>query len=517
MKRLIAIALLLIAVPLVLVFGIGANNNGGGSGYKVRAIFDFVRAVPGEDVKVAGAKVGKIDSLHVTPDNKAAVVLRIDDAGFTPFHTDAHCTIRPQSLIGETFAECSPGSSNAPLLPKIQKGDGKGQHLLPLSHTSSPVDIDEINDIMREPTRERLAILINEFGTALAGRGKDLNAAIHRANPALRDTDKVLAILANQNRTLASLAKNSDQVLAPLAAKRQQVADFITQANKTAQATAERRQDISAGIARFPAFLRQLKPTLTDLGDLSDEMTPVVTDLGRAAPGLNRFIIELGPFSKASIPAIKSLGQAADVGTPALVSARPIATDLARFAANADPLSKSLDALTKSLGATGAVDRLMDFIFFQMQAVNGFDGIGHYLRAGLILNACSTYATKVVSPDCRATFDKVNGRAAAASTGSSSGGDPLLDATHAAILKALNGEKVGAPATTTAPAGKQPSLLQRFLQLAGSGSGETRGIGSQSVARQRQAALDRIKSGASQDGSPALGQADPALNYLLGP
>jgi len=204
MKRLIAIALLLIAVPLVLVFGIGANNNGGGSGYKVRAIFDFVRAVPGEDVKVAGAKVGKIDSLHVTPDNKAAVVLRIDDAGFTPFHTDAHCTIRPQSLIGETFAECSPGSSNAPLLPKIQKGDGKGQHLLPLSHTSSPVDIDEINDIMREPTRERLAILINEFGTALAGRGKDLNAAIHRANPALRDTDKVLAILANQNRTLAS-------------------------------------------------------------------------------------------------------------------------------------------------------------------------------------------------------------------------------------------------------------------------------------------------------------------------
>ena len=48
MRRLIAITLLLIAVPLVLVFGIAAND-GGGSGYKVRAIFDFVRAVPGED------------------------------------------------------------------------------------------------------------------------------------------------------------------------------------------------------------------------------------------------------------------------------------------------------------------------------------------------------------------------------------------------------------------------------------------------------------------------------------
>ena len=505
MRRLIAITLLLIAVPLVLVFGIAAND-GGGSGYEVRAIFDFVRAVPGEDVKVAGAKVGKIESLHVTPDNKAAVVLNIKDSGFTPFHTNAHCTIRPQSLIGETFAECSPGSSAAPVLPTIQHGDGKGQHLLPVSHTSSPVDIDEINDIMREPTRERLGLIINEFGTALAGRGKDLNAAIHRANPALRDTDKVLAILAAQNRTLADLAKNSDAVLTPLAARRRQVADFVVQANRTAQATAQVRGAISAGIARFPAFLRQLKPTLTDLGALSDEMTPVITDLGRAAPGLNRFTIELGPFSKESIPAVKSLGKAADVGTPALVQALPVAKDLAQIGINADPVSKNLDALQKSLTATGGVNRLMDYIFFQMQAINGFDGVSHYLRAGLILNACSTYATKVVAPDCRATFDKNASTSTASSASSSSTGDPVLDATHAGILRALKGEKVAAPVKNQTPAAKQPSLLQRFLQFA-----------SPNVKRQRQAALNRIKQGAGQGSSGALGQSDAALNYLLGP
>jgi phospholipid/cholesterol/gamma-HCH transport system substrate-binding protein len=503
-KRLIAITLLLVAVPLVLIFGIAARD-GGGSGYKVRAIFDYVRAVPGEDVKVAGAKVGTIESLHVTPDNKAAVVLRIDDAGFTPFHTNAHCTIRPQSLIGETFAECSPGSTSKPVLPKIQRGDGKGQHLLPLSHTSSPVDIDELNDIMREPTRERLALIINEFGTALAGRNQDLNAAIHRANPALRDTDKVFAILAAQNRTLADLAKNSDTVLAPLAARRQQVADFIVQSNKTAQATAEVRGAIAAGIQRFPAFLHQLKPTLADLGALADQMTPVITDLGRAAPGLNRFTIELGPFSKASIPAVKSLGQAAQVGTPALVQALPVATQLAQVGANANPVSKSLDALQKSLTATGGINRLMDYIFFQMQAINGFDGISHYLRAGLILNACSTYATKVVAPDCRATFNK-NASSASASSASSSTGDPTLDATHAAILKALNGEKVTPPASSQTPAATKPSLLQRFLELA-----------SPNMDKQRRAALDRIKAGAGAGGSPALSQADPALNYLLGP
>src|SRR5919201_6638606 len=174
MRRLIGIALLLVAVPVVLVFGIGASGDGVGN-YKVRAIFDFVRAVPGEDVKIAGAKVGKIESLDVTPDKKAAVVLDINKSGFSPFHADAHCTIRPQSLIGETFAECSPGSNRAPELPRIPSGEpGAGQHLLSVQHTSSPVDIDEINDIMREPIRQRLAILLNEFGTALAGNGKNL-------------------------------------------------------------------------------------------------------------------------------------------------------------------------------------------------------------------------------------------------------------------------------------------------------------------------------------------------------
>ena len=50
--------------------------------------------MPGEDVKVAGVKVGTIESLDVTTDNKAAIVLRIDDPAFQDFKQDAHCTIR---------------------------------------------------------------------------------------------------------------------------------------------------------------------------------------------------------------------------------------------------------------------------------------------------------------------------------------------------------------------------------------------------------------------------------------
>ena len=153
MKRILAMTVVIGAAVAIAVLGTGAGNGGT---YKVRAIFDnAVSVIPGEDVKIAGVKVGKIADLDVTKDQKAAVVLRIDLAGFQDFRQDATCTIRPQSLIGEKFVECAPtqprpqGAQAPPPLQKIENGDGKGQYLLPLSHTSTPVDIDLIQNIMR--------------------------------------------------------------------------------------------------------------------------------------------------------------------------------------------------------------------------------------------------------------------------------------------------------------------------------------------------------------------------------
>src|SRR3954462_6848341 len=154
MRRILGIALTLCACAAGLLLGTGASD-GGGSGYKVRAIFNNAFSViPGEDVKIAGVKVGKIQSLDVTPDQKAAVVLAITEPGFQDFRKDATCTIRPQSLIGEKFVECTPtqaraqGDQPAPKLEKIKRGDGKGQYLLPASQTRKPVDLDLVNNIM---------------------------------------------------------------------------------------------------------------------------------------------------------------------------------------------------------------------------------------------------------------------------------------------------------------------------------------------------------------------------------
>jgi virulence factor Mce-like protein len=486
MRRLITALAVGIAIPIVAVFGLGAGDEGGG--YKVRAIFDNVAAaVPGEDVKIAGARVGAIESLDVTPENKAEVVLRIDDSRFTPFRQDAECTVRPQSLIGEKFVECSQGTASADPLEDV----GDGEHKLALQTgagggTHSPVDLDLVNNILRRPQRERLAILLAELGAGVAGRGDELREIIHRANPALRETDRVLQILARQNRVLGQLAADSDTVLAPLAREKERVSDFVVQANTVAEATAERRADIEGSIRRLPGFLRELRPLMADLGALSDQFTPVARDLNTAAPDVSRLIRQLGPFSNAARPALRSLGAATVRGRPALIRTRPLVRDLRRFAADADPVTKNLDDLTKSLDKTGGIERIMDYLFFQMIAVNGFDGLGHYLRAGLIVNLCATYATTPTA-GCNANF---SGGGTASASGQRSLQPRLADV-----------------AKREGSAGSVPPTGTLFEQLVAP---------DERVARERERRLEEMRRQAEQPSPGLAGAREPLLDYLLG-
>ena len=280
MRRIAAIAAILITAVVLVVFGSAAGGDEGE--YEVRAIFDnggFL--VPGEEVRIAGAKVGEITEVDVTgvdevahadgsPEpGKAVVVMRIDDAAFQSFRDDAECFIRPQSLLGEKFVECrvtqprAAGTEPPPAIEPIEDGEtGEGQYLLPIESNGKAVDIDLVNNIMREPYPDRFRLILNDLGAAFAARGEDLDAVIRRANPALEQTDEVLAILAKQNKKLASLARDGDQVLQPLASKRDSIGNFINEAAVTAEATAERREDLEAQIQKLPGFLRELRLTM---------------------------------------------------------------------------------------------------------------------------------------------------------------------------------------------------------------------------------------------------------------
>jgi ABC-type transporter Mla subunit MlaD len=487
MRRLMYIALLVAIGPWI-VIGIvrEATDDDTKDHYFVRAVFDNASTlVKGEDVKIAGAPVGVVQDMNVTEDNKAAVTLRIDDEDFTPWKQDAGCTIRSQGLIGERFVECVPGSSSSAPLKRIEHGDGKGERLLSVEHNSAPVDLDLLNDIMRLPYRERFAILLSEFGTGLAGRGDELNAVIHRANPALRETEDVLRILAKQNKVLVRLARDSDTVLGPLARERERVSDWIVQANRTGEATAEESADIRRSFELLPPFLEQLRPLMVDLGGFADQATPVVSDLGEAAPDLDRLIVGQGTISTAGRESFPSLGDALEVGRPALIRARPLIQDLGKLGKQAKPVSEDLDQLTKSLDQTGGLERIADFFYYVALSTNGFDSIGHYLRAGLVTNLCSTYAT-TPGQGCNANFfDETN--------------PPTLSSTAANNAPEPKGKAKG----SVPPTG---SLLQGLIGPAPTKAQE----------QQRTENLEKLRARSESGDSPALPPSDPALDYLLG-
>ncbi len=311
------------------------------------------------------------------------------------------------------YVDCEPGTAAAPALTRIASGPGTGSYYLPVTRTTSPVDFDIVQDIYQEPIAQRLAIILNEFGTGLAARGSDLNAVIHRADPALGNTDQVLKILAGQNRELAKLATDSATVLGPLAQQRRALADFIVQANTTSVASAQRATDISRSIQLLPGFLRQLRPLMVDLGTLADQGTPLATDLGHSAAALGREFQELTPFASTARTALINLGAAAQQSQGPLVATLPLAQQLGRLGNQAAPAANELDKLTASLDKTGAIGQLMAVLFYGTTAANGFDSLGHYVRDELLVSDCTGYAITPV-PGCSAKF--ATGSAAAAAS-----------------------------------------------------------------------------------------------------
>jgi virulence factor Mce-like protein len=396
--RRLGAVLAVVAAGLVAVLLSAANREEGGT-YRVDAIFDNASGlIPGQDVKIAGARVGSVKDVTLTAGRHARVQMAVD-ARFAPFRSDADCTIQPQSLIGEKFVQCVPGTPRGTEL----RASGGQAPTVPLERTHAPVDLDLVFSTFRLPYRQRLSLLVNELGGGLAGRAGDLNAAIRRANPALQEANRVLAILDRDRARLGRLVDESDRIIGELARRRGDVTRFIDRAAAVTEETANRRGDLAEAIRRFPPLLREARPTLARLRELAEAGTPVAVDLHRAAPQVNRLIGHLGPLADAGRPALDRLGEAAEVGTRVVRIGRPVIADLRTFARRARPTGALVRELFESLRATGTVEGLQTFVYFATAATSRFDRFSHILPAHLITTECQQYATVTV-PACDARF-----------------------------------------------------------------------------------------------------------------
>jgi phospholipid/cholesterol/gamma-HCH transport system substrate-binding protein len=433
-KKLIAGAVVVAAIVVAVIL---IGGGGSSEGYVVRAVFDqgsFM--VSGEQVRVAGANVGTIKSVSVSLPGeptaiedgkfkdipgKAIIELEIADPGFQDFREDASCEIRPQSLIGEKYVNCTPtvprapGQEPAPELKQIPEGDpGAGQYLLPLGSNTTSVDPDLINDIQTLPYAQRFRLIFNELGAGLAGRGEDLEATLKRANPTLRDVDLLFKQLTEQKDQLAQLAADSQEILEPLTREKAHVVGFLAHSGEAAAASSAHGPELEEALEKFPVFLTEFRTTMANLKEFSDAGTPLLEDLGVAAPALTDATRTLTPFSEALTVALKSLGKAGEEAGPVFAEATPVVRKASNLAISGEVPTEELARLFVDLKTTRGWDGLSELIYNTAASLNGFDKYGHFGRTLVTLSTCLEYKSNPAGySGCVARFNGANASSAA--------------------------------------------------------------------------------------------------------
>lgn len=415
MIRRIAIAAATVVASVAAVVTMGASGSEKGQIFKVELDNAF-GLTQGGDFRIGGVKAGRTTDFGITaPEGtepvRALVSFEITNPGFQSLRSDASCQVRQQSLIGEYYVDCQPGSDDEEL------ADGA---TIPVEQTESIIPVDLVQNVLRDPYKQRLRLIIAELGTGLAGRPDDLSEALRRAHPGLRETSKTLQILGEQRQTLKDFVANSDTVVADLAANKTNVSRFVREAGETAEISASRSEDLAGGFQRLPGFLQQLSPYMVSLGNVADEQIPLLADLRTASGDLEQFFRELGPFSEASRPALRSLGETSVIGEKALDVSRDEVRDLLALSGPANKLSTPLRQLLVSLDDRGRAtarderavatapprsdptgkgtgrgftgfESITNYAFWQTLAINGYDEVSHFLRILGVDDECSDY------------------------------------------------------------------------------------------------------------------------------
>jgi phospholipid/cholesterol/gamma-HCH transport system substrate-binding protein len=397
-------------VALLVVLTASSSNSGG---YVLRAVFDNGSGLrTGMDVRVSGIDVGRVTGITLdqsVPERPRAVaIVRITDPAAQGFRRDGSCAIRSATLLGDRFVDCTLMKKRSTARPLAEKD---GRHLMPVTQTSSPVDPDLMLDIFRLPVRQRLSILINELGTGLAGNGTALRQTIRRADPALLQLDKTLAILRTQRRALGALADSSDRVLAPLSHERERLAGFVVHGRKVFEAVAQRRVALQASFRRLPGFLARLRPALRDLQGLAGQAGPVLADLDSAGTRLSRATQSLAPAARAGTRGLRALGGSAAAQAHGLEDARPVFGQLARLQPASAPVWDDLNASLASLRQGGGLERLVELPMAVGLTTNGYDKYGFYQRANAVITICTSYAVERTA-GCVGTFPQSGAKAA---------------------------------------------------------------------------------------------------------
>lgn len=321
----------------------------------------------GSPVTRGGVKIGKVDVDVDTKADVAVAHLRIDDR-YAPLGRDLTAQIRAQNLLGQKQVQLT---SSGPAAPSGT--------VIPAARVTPAIDLDRVLDVLDGDTRARLAIFVNEAGTAFTGRRGDFSRFLRDIAPAIGNANQLVAQIADDNAELGRLVVQSDRFVSTVARRRDDVVHLVDRLGAAAETGATKRAQLRATLAQAPGGLRTLRTFLAELRRTTAPLRPAARQLTAAAAPLRSTLDEVAPFTAAATPA---LGRAVDV-----------APTLTKLAAKATPVLRSAAPTLHVLRATTGIDlppvldttdralnNTLAVIDNWSGAIQYRDGLGHVFR-----------------------------------------------------------------------------------------------------------------------------------------
>jgi phospholipid/cholesterol/gamma-HCH transport system substrate-binding protein len=251
-KLLIFITVTTVATSL-LVITIGNITFGDSKTYK--AVFsDATGVVDGDDVRIAGVKVGTVEGIEIHNRNQALVTFTVDSDSQVTAGT--HVAIRYRNLVGQRYLALTQGEGGPSIL---REGE-----TIPLSRTQPALD---------------LTVLFNGFKPLFEALSpQDINKLSY----------EIITVFQGEGGTLESLLAHTASVTSTLASRDQIIGQLIDNLNEVMVTLGNRDEELSQLIIRLREFISGLSQdreailgSLESVSDLAVETSGLVSGVRR--------------------------------------------------------------------------------------------------------------------------------------------------------------------------------------------------------------------------------------------
>lgn len=241
---------------------------GGGTTYYA----DFSEAgglKTGDEVRIAGVRVGKVDSIKLDG-NKVKVGFKIKQKA--DFGRQTGASIRVKTLLGDMYLDLTPAGGT-------QLGAGE---TIPVSRTQSPYDVVQAFSGLGETA--------GKIDTKQLGNALETIANLTRTTPtsfrnALDGVSRLSRNLAAKDDRINTLLKNLDSVSSTLDSRDQDIVTLMKDSSTLFDALVERRQ----AVHNLLISTRQLSQQLSSLIDRSKaDLAPALNNLQDVVGVLNK-------------------------------------------------------------------------------------------------------------------------------------------------------------------------------------------------------------------------------------